>query len=58
MTAITFANRSHLPYDYMDEIGELVKDRKEPLWVAIDAFTYSVMIGKHMERARRKRSKQ
>ena len=58
MAAVKFANRSRLPYDHMDEIDALVKDRKEPLWVAIGAFTYGVMIGKRMERARRKRSKQ
>lgn len=58
MTAITCANRNHVPWEHFEELSALAKERQEPLWVAMGAFVYGVMEGKRMERARRKRSKQ
>ncbi|WP_157092470.1 hypothetical protein [Selenomonas sp. oral taxon 126] len=56
MTAITYSNLAPVPSAHMEELSALAKDRKEPLWVAVGAFAYGVMIGKRMERARRKRN--
>ena len=55
MTAITYADLSRVPWSHVEELNALAKERKDPFWVAVGAFTYGVIMGKRMERARRKR---
>lgn len=57
MNAIAYANLAHVPWAHMEKLIELAKDNKDPRWVAVDAFSYGVMMGKRMERSRRKKNK-
>ena len=61
MNVNRFIGYALVPFDYIEELKEIVKERKEPLWLAAGAFAYGlacyhygVMAGKRAERARRK----
>ena len=55
MNVNRFIGYALVPFDYIEELKEIVKERKEPLWLAAGAFAYGVAMGKREERARRKR---
>ena len=54
MNVNRFIGYALVPFDYIEELKEIVKERKEPLWLAAGAFAYGVAMGKREERARRK----